>query len=244
MNSGKKTGLFLTCFLWVLLFVAGTMFLTGCAAGGGPVTKAKDGVAATGLTTDTVPENYAESIGFLAQRVDTLREKFMMMPGSRLVPAGFKEKWSLLTAEAERLKGAVNANGKLEYVLGELSRIGIFFDIPDAAQTAEYYLTECVGLGGSLEDRDYRPYFSLAWLNLHQGCQLSGKTRDLLLESEKRIPDWESPYCAMLWGYYYYSCKDDPEKAKAYFETYLAFDPADKLVVKIYQSIKKEAAKK
>jgi len=244
MNSEKKIKLFFTPFLRVLLLVAGISLFTGCAVAGGTVAKAKNSVAAAERAADTVPEKYAESIGLLAQRVDTLREKFMMMPGSRPVPAGFQEKWSLLTAEAERLQKRVHANGKLEYVLGELSRIGIFFNAPDAAQTAEYYLTECVGLGGSVEDRDYRPYFSLAWLNLHQGCQLSEKTGTLLLESEKRIPDWESPYCSMLWGYYYYSCRHDPGKALPYFQTYLAFDPADERALKIYKSIKKEAAKK
>jgi hypothetical protein len=194
-----------------------------------------------GAPAQVVPEQQQEvSIEVLAQSVDTLRERFMMMPGSRPVPAGLHEKWLMLTAEAERLQNTVHADERLGYLLGELSRIGIFFNAPDAAHTAEYYLSECTGMGGGTEERDFRPYLSLAWLNLHHGCQLSEKTRDLLTEAEKRAPDWENPYCAMLWGYYYYTCRGDPEKALPFFQSYLAFDPHDERAVKIFQRIKKE----
>lgn len=238
MKNKIKHIFFNSLFFKTLPCIVFAALIAGCASGG-PAAKTGNGVTADEPAADTVPEKYAESIGLLAQRVDTLHEKFMMMPGSRQVPAGLREKWALLNAEAERLRDAVNADVKLEYVLGELSRIGIFFNVPGAAQTAEYYLSECVGMGGGLDGRDYRPYFSLAWLNLHKGCQLSEKTGDLLLEFEKRAPDWEAPYVAMLKGYYYYSCRHDPEKAIGFLQSYLTFNPADERACAIYKSIKK-----
>jgi hypothetical protein len=242
MNIVKNSIFYILFIINMLQIVAGG----GCAPGSiGSGTRACNNDAQAQVAADmvpagtAVPEQYAVSIGALAQSVDTLRERFMMMPGSRPVPAGLHGKWLRLNAEAERLGKAVHADGKLEYLLGELGRIGIFFNAPEAAHTAEYYLTECVGIGGGTGERDFRPYLSLAWLNLHRECQSSEKTRDLLAEAEKRAPDWELPYLSMLWGYYYYSCRHDLEKAMACFQTYLAFDPADDGVRKIYQSIKK-----
>ena len=244
MNIEKKTVFVISLFFNTLSIASGMAFVAGCALST-PVTREKsNGTPARAREVmDTVPEQYQVSIEALAQRVDSLRERFMMMPGGRQVTAGLEKQWSLLSSEAQRLRKAVCADGKLGYLLGELGRIGIFFNVPDAAHTAEYYLSECVGLAGGSGGGDFRPYLSLAWLNLHNGCQLSEKTFDLLIEAEKRIPDWEVVYLSMLWGYYYYFCRRDPEKALPCFQRYLAFDPYDERAVKVYQNIKREVTK-
>ncbi|MBN1130030.1 MAG: hypothetical protein JXA71_13650 [Chitinispirillaceae bacterium] len=243
MDNAKKS-IFYISFIFNALqasVVAGGVLLSGCAAGTAGTKAEKEATAKQlfGQVAEMVYCTDKTRVDSLAPKVDQLRERFMAMPGSHPIPAGLEEKWRSLAAEAERLQKWIHSDEKLEYLLGELNRIGIFFSAPDAAHTAEYYLARCVGMGGGTEERDYRPSLSLAWLNLHEGCQISEKTRDLLEDAVKKAPDWERPYLAMLWGYYYYSCRHDPEKALPFFQTYLAFDPHDERVRKIFQKIKK-----
>ena len=220
-------------FFTVKLLLAGTVCIAGCASTGTFTQTAGQTV------TGSVPQQHETTIDSLALSVDSLSGQFMTLPGRRKVPSAIKERWSSLVSEAEQCAKTVHTNAALEYCLGELNRIGIFFGAPDAAHMAEYYLAECVGIGGG-ETNGYMPFLSLAWLYLYRGCQGSDKAYNLLSEAEKRIQNKEYPYLAMLWGYYYYSCKHDPEKAMGFFQTYLAFDPLDKEAVKAYKSIKKQ----
>jgi hypothetical protein len=189
-----------------------------------------------------VPQQHETTIDSLALSVDSLSGQFMTLPGYQRFPSGLKGRWSSLVSEAEQCAKTVHTSAVLEYCLGELNRIGIFFNAPDAAHMAEYYLAECVGICGE-ETMGHKPFLSLAWLYLYRGCQSPDKTHDLLSEAEKRIQNKEYPYLAMLWGYYYYSCRHDPEKAVGFFQTYLAFDPLDKEAVKAYKSITKQLNK-
>ncbi len=243
MEKEKKTDLFYYLFFAAALSLAGIALFPGCASTGAVIQAEKSGLMAAQTVSDSAPEHYEALIDSLKLKVDSMSERFMMLPGSRSIAPEIKEQWSSLVSEAEQLQKVVHANAKLGYLLGELYRVGIFFNAPDAAYMAEYHLSECVGTGGE-ETNDYRPFLSLAWLNLFQGCQLSEKTGDLLSAVEKRMPNKEYPYLAMLWGYYYYSCKHDPEKAIGYFQSYLAFDPLDKRVLKTYLSIKKQVSRK
>jgi GNAT superfamily N-acetyltransferase len=240
MSNAKKVVFRILFIFNVMAISAAGALLCGCVAGtGGAKEKETAAGPVAGHTAEMVDGVDSATVGSLAQRVDSLRERFMAMPGSHPVPEGALEMWQSLAAEAERLRKRIHADEKLEYLLGELNRIGIFFNAADAVPAAEYYLSACVGRGGGMEERDYRPYLSLAWLNLHQGCRLHGKTRSLLEEAEKRAPDWERPFLSMLWGYYHYSCGRDPARALPFFQTYLAFDPRDERAVKVYRSIRK-----
>lgn len=239
-----KKNIYFPGFLPVAL-LAGAVCIAGCAATG-TLTQAltQTSTQTTGQTVSaSSPQQHAINIDTLAVMVDSLSEQFMTLPGYRRFPSGIKERWSSLVSEAEHYAKTVHTSAALEYCLGELNRIGIFFSAPDAAHMAEYYLTECVGIGGE-ETFGYKAFLSLAWLYLYRGCQGSDKTSSLLAEAEKRIQNKEYPYLAMLWGYYYYSCKRDPEKSMGFFQTYLAFDPLDKEAVKTYKSIKKQLKQK
>jgi hypothetical protein len=193
MNIEKKTVFVISLFFNTLSIASGMAFVAGCALST-PVTREKsNGTPARAREVmDTVPEQYQVSIEALAQRVDSLRERFMMMPGGRQVTAGLEKQWSLLSSEAQRLRKAVCADGKLGYLLGELGRIGIFFNVPDAAHTAEYYLSECVGLAGGSGGGDFRPYLSGATITTSadatrkRRCPVSSGTSPLTLMTSAR----------------------------------------------------------
>ncbi|MBN1130152.1 MAG: hypothetical protein JXA71_14265, partial [Chitinispirillaceae bacterium] len=180
------------------------------------------------------------SIDSLAVRLDSLTVIFLRFQASGRAPSSVKKKWLTLVREAETLQKTIHANEKLLFLLGELYRIGIFFGVPDAAQSAEFYLSQCIGLPGT----DYRPFMLLAWLYLRRGCQSSEKTRYLLQVVDRRLGDAYSPYLHLLWGHYYYYCRSDPEKAFGYFISYLAFDPDDNAARRTYREIKRQLGAK
>ncbi|MBN1130281.1 MAG: hypothetical protein JXA71_14915 [Chitinispirillaceae bacterium] len=189
--------------------------------------------------TEITPEQESR-IDSLALQVDSLTARFLRLQEKGPLPGHIKKKWLALTREAEAIQKEIPANKHLLFLLGELYRIAIFFGVPDAAESAEFYLTQCVGLHG----RDYRPYLLLAWLYLRRGCQFPEKTRYLLTVVDRKLSETYFPYLQMLWGYYYHSCRNDPEKAFGYFISYLAFDPDDEWSRKVYQEIKKELSAK
>jgi hypothetical protein len=90
---------------------------------------------------------------------------------------------------------------------------------------------------------DFRPFLSLAWLYLRRNCQFPDKTRYLLEEVERKIPNLETPFVFIVWGYYQYRCRHDPEKALIFLGNYLSGDPGDEAARKLYQKLKAEAGK-
>jgi hypothetical protein len=188
----------------------------------------------------TLTPSQKNSIDSLGVSVDSLSTRFLRLRSAPHIPSAVKKRWLFLTRRAEELRKAVPANEKLLFLLGDLYRIGIFLGIRDAALSAEYYLTRCI----ELHPKDYRPYMLLAWLYIRKGCVFPEKTRFLLSAVDRKLADTYYPYVQMLWGYYYYICKDDPEKAFGCFISYLAFDPDDLSARRTYLLIKRELLKK
>jgi hypothetical protein len=145
-----------------------------------------------------------------------------------------------LLETALKLEDEVQFHKKLNLSLGLLHTIKVYSGDYTAAPIAEYYLNRYI----KFYAMDPVAYLALAQLYLAYNCAAPEKTQYLLYSVEQWSESASWPYLNLLWGHYYRLCKEDPVKALDHYISYLAFNPGDKYIAHIHDSLMVVAARK